>query len=68
MSDTTARANLLCFASTCELLTVLACGARVCRFRLAPRMGGPEQVRRNTALALTLKMEGGMWLTAEQRT
>jgi len=37
------------------------------RFRAAPRMGTHEEVMSKTFLALTLKVEGGMWLTASHR-
>ena len=36
-------------------------------FSLAERMGGHADVMRATKLALTLKVEGGMWLRAQRR-
>jgi hypothetical protein len=46
--------------------TPLLCSA--CRFRPSARMGDHAAVMSHTMLALTLKVEGGMWLAATRRT
>jgi len=44
------------------------CSACVCRFKPAGRMGSHADVLQHTMLALTLKVEGGMWLNASFRS
>jgi hypothetical protein len=49
------------------LVHQLLCYFHCHRFRPAPRMGSHQEVLSKTFLALTLKVEGGMWLTASTR-
>lgn len=50
-----------------ETKTALAMMIACFNFKLAPCMGGLKGVKDKTILAITLKVKGGMWLTASKR-
>jgi hypothetical protein len=53
----------------CRIAAVICCVVLcICSFKPAARMGDHEEVMSRSMLALTLKVEGGMWLNTTHRT
>jgi hypothetical protein len=58
----------LCYVFHRNMQVLLVLLLSTFEWRLAPRMGSPQQVLSRVVAALELRVEGGMWLCPQLRT